>query len=745
MKRRGFILPWLLPVTLFAAETDFPQDAYRNEAVETESALAAETDAARRLDLLLRLSEIHQDAGNQDKAGQLADQALALASASTALSTSALTAPATGTDDARLRALVRRIDVSLAQQRGMEAGDLLSRLLPLAERTAAPLLRAMALNSEGNVLRFGEEYAGALLAYREAAALAEARGATLLQVQALSNAADTAFSAEQPQAGLEYLRQAWARLQQLAPGNERLQEGLALARMALQHEVILAGEILALARQDMTLSVNERLHSYFHAYSGQLHEQAGDHEKALQLTDQALFFAQTDDGLGYLWQWQRGRILHTQGRTQAAAGAYRKALALLQPIRSGLLNGRRSTRRVFREDIQPVYYALADVLLRQAVETAGEDKQNLLRQARDTLEQIKAAELQNYFQDECVTALRRKQARLDELDPHTAVLYPVLLQDRTELLVSLGGEIFQYTVALGKPALSQAVGEWQQHLQNRMHWRFIEQARHLYDTLVRPLESLLSARQVDTLVVVPDGALRMVPFAALHDGQHYLIENYAVVTTPGLDLTDPRPLPRQDVSVLLIGLSKSVQGFRPLPNVPVEIENLEKLYARRNTLIDETFLTRRVQLSLEQTPYRIVHMASHGQFERDPNNSFVLTYDDKLTLNRLEKMLTASGYRDKAVELLTLSACQTATGDEMAALGLAGVAIKAGARSALASLWLVDDAATAELMGEFYRQMQNPQVSKAQALRAAQRKLLQQRQFRHPRYWSPFLLIGNWL
>jgi CHAT domain-containing protein len=138
-------------------------------------------------------------------------------------------------------------------------------------------------------------------------------------------------------------------------------------------------------------------------------------------------------------------------------------------------------------------------------------------------------------------------------------------------------------------------------------------------------------------------------------------------------------------------------------------------------------------------------VASHAQFERDADNTFLLAYDGKLTMNRLERMLAANLFRERPVELLTLSACQTAVGDERAALGLAGVALKAGSRSALASLWFVSDEATASLISEFYRVLQEPAASKADALRQAQLSLIARREFRHPAYWAPFLLIGNWL
>jgi CHAT domain-containing protein len=141
----------------------------------------------------------------------------------------------------------------------------------------------------------------------------------------------------------------------------------------------------------------------------------------------------------------------------------------------------------------------------------------------------------------------------------------------------------------------------------------------------------------------------------------------------------------------------------------------------------------------------MVHIASHGQFTGDVKQSFVLTFDDKLTLDRLRQFVRPLQYRDTPLELLTLSACETAVGDDRAALGLAGIAVKAGARSALATLWKVPDQAATMLVVEFYRRLQDPAVSRAVALQQAQVKLLNHPDFSAPLFWSPFLLINNWL
>ena len=144
-------------------------------------------------------------------------------------------------------------------------------------------------------------------------------------------------------------------------------------------------------------------------------------------------------------------------------------------------------------------------------------------------------------------------------------------------------------------------------------------------------------------------------------------------------------------------------------------------------------------------PYSVVHVASHAEFNRDVTNTFLLTYDGKLSLNQMESLFKPRQFRGDPVELLTLSACETAAGDERAALGLAGIALKAGARSALGTLWHVNDEASPILITEFYRQLQSGQTTKAKALQAAQQKLLSDVRYQHPFYWSPYLMIGNWL
>ena len=196
--------------------------------------------------------------------------------------------------------------------------------------------------------------------------------------------------------------------------------------------------------------------------------------------------------------------------------------------------------------------------------------------------------------------------------------------------------------------------------------------------------------------------------------------------------------------MLSAGLTDSVQGFPPLPSISNELHAIQGLYGG-TPLLNRNFLNSNLEKELRNKKFTIMHIASHGRFEGDVKKSFLLTFDGRLTMDQLEQYVGLFKFREDPLELLALSACETAAGDDRAALGLAGIAIKAGARSALATLWYINDQASSELVAEFYRQLQDPSVSRAIALKRAQLKLLNDRSYQHPGYWSPFLLINNWL
>jgi len=233
--------------------------------------------------------------------------------------------------------------------------------------------------------------------------------------------------------------------------------------------------------------------------------------------------------------------------------------------------------------------------------------------------------------------------------------------------------------------------------------------------------------------------------AALYDGQHYLVERYSIVLAPGLQLPDPKPLERHRLRALMAGLSAARENFPPLNFVQTEVDRIRS-YVTSEVLFNESFTTANLRDRLNGDPVSIVHIATHGQFSSNAAETFILAWDAPINVNELSQFLETRNISSRdPIELLVLSACRTAVGDRRATLGLAGVAVRAGARSTIASLWSLDDDSGAVLMGEFYKELSQNPSSKAEALRRAQQTLLTNPQYDAPRFWAPYVLLGNWL
>jgi CHAT domain-containing protein len=253
----------------------------------------------------------------------------------------------------------------------------------------------------------------------------------------------------------------------------------------------------------------------------------------------------------------------------------------------------------------------------------------------------------------------------------------------------------------------------------------------------------LTERKIETLVFVLDGALRTVPMATLYDGKQYLVEKYNIALTPGLRLFEPKHLAQKQLKALTAGLTEPRHNFAPLEFVARELEQIQSKISAE-VLLNQQFTRETLISKIESSPFPVVHIATHGQFSSQAHETFILAWDQPITVDQLDSLIEVRDQQSSdALELLVLSACETAEGDERAALGLAGVAVRAGARSTLASLWLVDDESTALLMGQFYQELKAG-VTKAEALHRAQLSLLHG-PYKHPRFWAAFVLLGNWL
>ena len=235
--------------------------------------------------------------------------------------------------------------------------------------------------------------------------------------------------------------------------------------------------------------------------------------------------------------------------------------------------------------------------------------------------------------------------------------------------------------------------------------------------------------------------------AVLYDGSNYLIEKYAVAITSGLELLEPRTLQRQELNAMLAGLTESRQNYPPLKNVDQQFNQISRAISSQ-ILLDDQFTVSNFQNQLESLPFPVVHIATHGQFSSQPEQTFILAWDNYIDLNQLSTLLKNSETtKSEPIELLVLAACQTAQGDKRATLGLAGVAINAGVRSTLATLWKVSaDESPGDLLSQFYQELiNNPNLTKAEALRRAQLEFLQDDSRNRPYFWASYVLLGNWL
>jgi len=584
-----------------------------------------------------------------------------------------------------------------------------------------------------------------------------------------------------------------------------------------------AEQLLEASLEKARILGDKQAESYSLGYLGNVFYQRGDYLTATKLTRQALTLAQEQNLNGdarevtYLWQSQLGRLLRTQGDNQGAIAAYTAAFNTLQSLRADLNTNNQDVQFNFRDEVKPVYLELVDLLLspeltdaeieslvildlkttlgrettetkEETTETEGIKQQKpstikRLELARMVVESLQIAELDNFFQDPCSEVIDT-ELKIDEIDEKAVVIYPIILPERLELIVSFPGKpLSRFTINVPESQVNATLDSLYDYLDNptvsnsarniilytvnpspeelkENIEKILPIFSELYDWFIQPLATELTT-EIETLVFVLNGPLQRVPMAALyHDGK-YLIEQYNIAVVPSLDLVDTRQIEKQQIRVLAAGVSEAIniegrQTFPPLSNVPTELEKIQATFPNSQQLLNQNFTEANFQQQIQDSDFSIIHLATHGLFSSQPENNFIITGDENIiNIQELSDLLNT--LQGESPELLVLSACETAIGDERAVLGLAGVAVRSGARSTLASLWSVGDESTATLMAEFYSQFSQAGVKKAQALRSAQLSLIdslrlgEEQQFQdlkdlppHPYYWAPYILVGNW-
>ena len=489
---------------------------------------------------------------------------------------------------------------------------------------------------------------------------------------------------------------------------------------------------------------DKRAEAYSLQSLGKLYELQKKWQLAQQLTQQALLISQSIEAqdIGYQAQWQLGRIFQQQQKEEIAIASYQQAVEILQSLRSDLVAVSSEVQFTFRESVEQIYREYVSLLLN------SQQPETKLAVARDALDSLQLAELENFFHATCLNAQPVViDSIIDKEDTTTAIVYPIVLGDRFEIIVKLPQQsLRQYTTPIDNPEkVERILTRLNQTLAQRNSRETLPLSQLVYSWIIEPTAADLAKNKIETLVFVLDSSLRNIPMSILHDGQQYLIEKYAVAITPGLQLVQPRAIAKQQLKALTAGLTQAKQGFPPLEYVSQELNLIQAQISSAKQLLDKKFTNNALKQQISQTSYPVVHLATHGQFSSKAEDTFILTWNDRLDVNQLSNLLQIGDRNEEAIELLVLSACETLAGDRRAALGLAGVAVKAGARSTLATLWRVNDEATSSLMSLFYQELASQNLTKAKALQQAQLALLKSDRFSSPYFWGSYVLLGNWL
>jgi len=549
---------------------------------------------------------------------------------------------------------------------------------------------------------------------------------------------------------------------------------------------------------------NNRLKAFAQGEIGHYYECQGDYTTALDWSQRARLSASGDRVLAldtlYLWQWQTGRIYQTLGQSDAAVEFYSQAVGSLNQVRSEILASNQTLQFDFRDSVAPVYRELANIQLSRVpeslevasisdatrygkAETSAESRLQNIAAALGNIDDLQLAELQNYFGSDCIVPI--SQRRLDEVlatvastsgreddspgedspEASAALVSTVIFPDRTAVVLTLPGQMpLLHWINARESDLRQSIIDFRNGLEdtsNELEGYDTQQAQRLYQQIIAPFQPALAARSIKTLVFVNDGILRNIPMGALYDGSRYLIEQYALAIAPSLQRPIGIPQTAIPSKALVLGLSKNPivggRGLGALPAVKREVKEVVSVLPNSDLLLDEAFTKNNLEESLSAQSYPVLHIATHGKFETEPNNTFLVMGNKErgtrenstpenqlLRLGELDTLIRSGAPQDGPLDLIVLSACQTGSGDERSSLGLAGVAIRAGANTAVASLWSVDDESTADLITYFYQNWDSGKT-KAEALRQAQVTVMKDRRYlRHPAYWSAFMLVGDW-
>jgi CHAT domain-containing protein len=470
----------------------------------------------------------------------------------------------------------------------------------------------------------------------------------------------------------------------------------------------------------------------------------------------------------YRLERQLGRILAARGDRNQAIEFYKQAVETLGLVRKDLLTVDSTVQFNFRDDIERVYREFVELLLNP--EYNPQPSSNELELAIDNIDELQLAELEDFLGCELLELGQplRQETQAEAIDNSTAIIYPIILERHVAVILKLPNQPLRYE--LSKSISSKEVNATLRQLQRNLRTQnntpeSIAGLKEVYQWVIAPIRVHLND-SIKTIVFVLDGQLRNIPMAALYDGEStlpdgsrkHLIHDYAItVTQRSSDLTLFNPEQRPEKLNLFLGGVGIPQSFGQNEVFPAidfldeeldRIRNLEKAQPRRlktsQPLLNAEFIKSNLGRQLSRDRFSAIHIKTHGKFSSDPEETFLVGYGEKITGKELGKLIQS--HREvgaKPIELLTLSACETAEGDNRSVLGIAGIAVQAGTRSVVSTLWSVNDKLNTEIMSKFYENLLDPEKTRAEALRQAQLHLFKEHPT--PNVWAAYVLVGNWL
>ena len=486
-----------------------------------------------------------------------------------------------------------------------------------------------------------------------------------------------------------------------------------------------------------------RLRSMAYGTLGKIYLKAEQLEDALKVFDTALKLAQTrrENSLAYQWSWQIAQIYQTRGQITDAISAYDTTLKHLDQVRTMLVSANSDLQFSYKESVEPVYHQYLQLLL----SSPTPDFQLVL----ETKQQLQVAELENYLKCSKLDVVNVERPQTSQ---QASRIHIFKLGEQIEVIAQTPQGFYRHqpdTVALENDLLNFLQLLDGQQFRKTPQTNIPKYAQAIYQHLLGPIQSQLPENS--SLIFHLDSHFQNLPMALLHDGQSYLIKQHSIKIALNTQLRQTQPTRLDNINVLFAGLSDSAPSFHqpnvppnlnPLPEVEQELEGVSQNSNLLNTLLNQNFTTDRLQRAINPGT-EVLHIASHGQFSSDLRQTFLLAYNELILAHKFHDLINdKSEIGQASLELLILSACQTAKGDRRSTLGLAGLAVQAGSKNTLASLWLADSKSTTQLIKLFYQGLSEG-MSKAQALQKAQIQLIDSDHFSHPYYWGNFILVGS--